>query len=174
MSRGWIKLNRGITANWLWLDGDPFDRRSAWIDLLLLANHKDHDVLINGKIYHVKRGEVNRSINQLMARWGWSKNRVLRFLKVLSDTSMITRESTTNGTTITIVNYAKYQDGRTTLGTTNDTTGDTTPDTTPGPPSEPIQECKEKKIMINNELRKEEAQKKIEEIRRKARRFKSD
>lgn len=154
MNRGWIRLNRKIMDNFLWQDKEPFDRRSAWIDLLLMANHNDHDVIINGKIYHVKRGQVNRSILYLANRWNWSRGKVLRFLKALSDTSMITTDSTTDGTTITIENYDKYQGERTTVGTTDSTTDGTTDSTTHGQPTvqrtDTYKNNKELKRMINH------------------------
>ena len=37
--QGWIALNRKIVENPMWLS-EPFSRSHAWIDLILLANHK--------------------------------------------------------------------------------------------------------------------------------------
>lgn len=119
---GWIKVDRRIMQNPLWNDTEPFDKRSAWLDLLLMANHSDHEVFHRGKFVMVKRGEVNRSILHLSERWHWSRNKTIRFLETLRVAEMISMESTTDGTTIFIKNYNKYQF----LGTTNDTTNDTT------------------------------------------------
>ena len=122
MKFGWIKLNRKIFENFLWRNKEPFDKRSAWIDLLLLANHKDHEIVQNGKPKIVKRGEVNRSLLQLAARWNWSRGKVRRFIDVLEANEMCTRNSTTDGTTLTIVNYGNYQDYEPTNSTTDGTT----------------------------------------------------
>ena len=64
MNNGFIKLYRSIQDNPLW-DIKPYDKARAWIDLLLLANHKDSEVLIKGSVYICKRGEVLRSIKNL-------------------------------------------------------------------------------------------------------------
>lgn len=130
MNKGWIKLNRKIFEHWLWADGEPFDRRSAWIDLLLLANHKDHKIIHNGKEKMVKRGEVNRSLLQLSQRWRWSRGKTRRFISVLEAAKMVTRNSTTDGTTLTIVNYSIYQDYEPTNEPTDDTRGGTRGGTT--------------------------------------------
>ena len=66
-----------------------------------------------------------RSIGKLAERWKWSKDRVRRFLKLLSDTNMIVRKSDTHKTTITIVNYDKFQDKPTTNKTPNKTSNKT-------------------------------------------------
>lgn len=167
---GWIKVDRKIQSNALWMDREPFDKRSAWIDLLLMANHKDHEIIHKGKTILVRRGEVNRSVLQLCDRWHWSRNRTLRFLKMLSDANMITRVSTTDGTTVCIKNYDKYQFSdttsdttksigkykrkakrKTTHDTTDGTTHDTTGDTTDG--THTInKECINKSIMIDNDF----------------------
>lgn len=132
MKNGWIKLNRKIFENFLWTDGEPFDRRSAWIDLLLLANHKDHTIYHNGKIKTVKRGEVNRSILQLAERWKWSRGKTRRFIDTLVEATMVTRDSTTDGTTLTIVNYDIYQKAEPTGEPTTEPTNEPTDSTRVG------------------------------------------
>lgn len=152
---GWIKVDRKIMQNALWTDDEPFDKRSAWIDLLLMANHSDHEIFHRGKIVIVKRGEVNRSVLQLSQRWHWSRNKTMRFLGSLKRASMITTKSTTDGTTISIENYNKYQFTQTTNDTTKGTTDDTTHDTTDGTHTINIKEYiknnqeRERKIMTN-------------------------
>lgn len=107
--KGYIKLNRSILETELWQD-KPFDKARAWVDLLLLASWKDHDEIYRGRIAHRKRGEVNCSIRWLADRWGWSVNKVKRYLDLLSGLGMCTRNGSTNGTTLTIEKYAFYQD----------------------------------------------------------------
>ena len=55
--KGWIKLHRTLQLHWLWNTEKPFDKRSAWIDLLLLANHEDGKTLFDNELVVVKRGE---------------------------------------------------------------------------------------------------------------------
>ena len=41
---GWISIYRQIQDNWIWKSKEPFDKRSAWIDLLLMVNHDKQKV----------------------------------------------------------------------------------------------------------------------------------
>lgn len=117
---GFIKLDRQIMEHWLWRD-KPFDKGRAWIDLIGLANHKTEDFVAHGTLVHGKRGNVYRSKTWLGERWGWSRKKVTNFLNMLVKDGMITvnsiRMGTVNGTVITIVNYGKFQDSRTTKET---------------------------------------------------------
>ena len=132
---GWIKLDRKITEHFLWED-KPFSKGQAWIDLLLLANHKEHKVPYKGEIVTCKRGEVDRSILWLAKRWGWSRSKVRDFLHTLEADQMVVLKATTHRTTVTIENYAFYQD----LPTTNRQQTDSKPTA-----SRHIQEGKEGK-----------------------------
>lgn len=124
---GWVKLYRQIVDNPLWTK-EPFTAGQAWVDLLLLANHKEQKVLLNGSWGVVGRGQILTSAYKLAERWKWSRGKVARFLDVLKMDKMLDIEcskgGTTNGTTLTVVNYSFYQG--------DDTTNDTTLDTTNG------------------------------------------
>ena len=108
MEKGWISLNRQIQEHWLWKD-EPFDKARAWIDLLLLANYEDKKTPYKGDIVICKRGDVNLSILSLSKRWGWGREKTRCFLHLLESDGMVVMNATTNRTTITIVNYDKYQ-----------------------------------------------------------------
>ena len=108
MQEGWIKLNRQIQEHWLW-QKFPFSYGQAWIDLLLLANHEDEKVPYKGDIVICKRGDVSRSILSLSKRWQWGRDKTRDFLRLLEKDEMIIVNATTNRTTITIVNYDKFQ-----------------------------------------------------------------
>lgn len=130
--KGWIKLNRQIVDHWVWQD---HEFAFAWIDLLLMVNHENKKILVDGKPTVIKRGQTLTSIKKLANRWRWSRNRVYRFLGALERDNMITRNGTPNGTTLTIENYGKYQSRWNTNGTPNETpdgTSDGTSDGTPG------------------------------------------
>ena len=106
---GWIKLYRRILECFLWLDDEPFCKRAAWIDLLLLANHRNKQIMFDGKPLIIRRGQYLTSVRKLSSRWGWSKDKTLRFLKILEMQQMIHRESDNKRTLLTIVNYEVYQ-----------------------------------------------------------------
>lgn len=129
MGKGWIKIHRQITENILY-DAEPYDRLHAWIDLLLRAQHDKEEFVYKGQHIHLEEGQLITSPSALANRWKWSRNKVYRFLKLLSDTQMVTRVGTPNGTLLTIVNYGKFQGKGTTNGTPNETPK-RTPDGTP-------------------------------------------
>ena len=132
---GWIKTYRSILTHPLWTC-EPYTKGQAWIELLLLANHADNKMMINDNWVVIKRGQLHTSVLKLADRWKWSRGKVNRFLDVLKTDGMLNVEcskgGTTNGTTLTIVNYSVYQDSDTTDSTTNSTTDDTTHGTTNG------------------------------------------
>lgn len=121
MGNGWIALHRSILDHWLWKD-KPFSNGQAWIDLILLANHKDTKEFINGSLKVFKKGTVNRSIESLSSRWGWNRKKTRKFLNALEADEMVTVKVTTHGTTISLVNYSDFQTVGTTKGTTTDQT----------------------------------------------------
>ena len=120
---GWIKLHRQIRNNWIWEDAEML---RAWLDILLMVNHEDKRIYFNGELITIKRGEKLTSILKLSDRWGWSRNRVKRFLDLLEADEMCTTNRTTNGTTLKVLNYAEYQSFYGGKRITNDTTNDTT------------------------------------------------
>lgn len=141
----YIKLDRGLKTNSLWLE-TPFSRGQAWVDLLLLAQGVGKEKQYRGQIQHQKPGVVYTSIIYLSKRWGWHRSKVYRFLETLISLGMVeiqgwtinrtnnstknstknstnveAKNSTTNGTIITIENWAFYQYSETNNSTNNDT-----------------------------------------------------
>lgn len=125
--KGWIKLNRKIQDHWIWSD---HEFAYAWMDLLLMVNHEDKKILVDKRPVIIKRGQTLTSIKKLAARWKWGRDRVYRFLRALECDNMLTRVGTPSGTTLTIVNYGKFQGKSNTDETTNKTTNETTDETT--------------------------------------------
>lgn len=110
---GWIKLHRCLTEHWVW-DDKPFSKGQAWIDLLMMANHKDKKFSSGSDILTVEKGSVITSELKLMERWGWSKTKVRAFLQSLQNDEMLVKKTDRKKTTITIVNYSVFQDLETT------------------------------------------------------------
>lgn len=119
MEQGWISVYRKVQDHWLWED-KPFSKGQAWIDLIMLANHEDKKIPYKGSIITCKSGDVNRSILQLSERWGWSRDKTRKFLKLLESDGMVTVKATTHRTTITIENYKSYSVKPTTKRQQND------------------------------------------------------
>lgn len=107
---GWISIHRKIQESNIWDVPEPFDRRSAWVDLLLSVNHEDNRFFFDGKIITVKRGQKITSIRKLAEHWKWSVKKTMGYLNLLEMEQMITKESDRKKTLITIVNYEEYQD----------------------------------------------------------------
>lgn len=110
MSEGWICIHRKIRECDIWDYDEPFSRRDAWIDLLLLANHRDKDTIFDGNRITIKRGQYLTSVRKLSKEWHWGKDKTLKYLRLLEQCEMITREADSRRTLITIVNYSIYQD----------------------------------------------------------------
>lgn len=105
---GWIKLYRKIFNNPLYFT-EPFTRSSAWIDLILLANHKENYIIKRGIKVPVKRGQIGFGIDTLAKRWKWSRGKVERFLKLLENEEQIVRQNDNVTSLISILNYDEYQ-----------------------------------------------------------------
>jgi len=111
--QGYIKLYRSIQNHWLYQEKRKFSKFEAWIDMLMMANHKDNKVVLGNDLIEVKRGQFITSELKLMERWGWGKSKLRSFLELLEKDGMIVKKSDRKKTTITICNYSVYQDNET-------------------------------------------------------------
>lgn len=106
---GWIKLSRSLLEHEIWLC-EKFSKGQAWVDLLLMANHKDAKIVIGGSMETVKRGSLMTSISKLANRWKWNRRTVRRWLDMCSNHGMLTVKTCAGKyTAITIENYEKWQ-----------------------------------------------------------------
>ena len=108
MAKGWVVIYRSIMDNPLWED-KPFSRGQAWIDMILLASHKDTEFYFDGDMLPVEKGQIITSKRKLGDRWGWSNSKVNKFLNELEKVGMLVQKSDTKKTTIKIVKYEQYQ-----------------------------------------------------------------
>ena len=111
MYRGYIKLWRRIQDNAIWVE-EKFTRGQAWVDLLLLANHKTRTIRIRGCPIIINRGQLAYSQVSLAKRWKWSRGKVRRFLSELSKNpaQQIVQQSSNVTSIISIINYDQYQE----------------------------------------------------------------
>lgn len=126
-NKGWICLHRKIMDDDLWIS-EPFTRGQAWVDLLLLANHKPGTIRRRGIAFIVNRGQVGYGEESLARRWKWSRGKVRRFLEELrkrhqiskvtlgrlcvdsdSTTEKVVQKNISVSSCIEIVNYSRYQ-----------------------------------------------------------------
>lgn len=149
--KGWMKIYRDVQDNWLWSD-KPFAMGQAWIDLLLTANHEDVKIIFNGSLTTVKTGQTITSVRKLAEKWGWSRDKTLKFLKMLVSEKMIEKDSDKFRTLITIVKYRDYQVSTDTKKTRNGHTTDTDKDTEKDTDSS---QTRKKRMNKNEKERKE-------------------
>lgn len=126
---GYIPLYRSIQNHWLWQDEEPFDNRSAWIDILLSVNHEDKKLKVGNQIITIHAGQMWTSYKKLANRWNWSRERVYRYTKLLKMDEMIIVDATPNGTLLTVINYDNFAYHGNTHEATNEATVEATPKT---------------------------------------------
>lgn len=109
--KGYIKLFRDVLGHWVYDDEILF---RAWIYLLLTANHSDKEVMFNGSLITIHRGELLTSLRKLSDEWKCGLKKTRSIIELLERAHMILRKSakkgTQKGTLLTIVNYGVYQD----------------------------------------------------------------
>ena len=120
---GWIKLHRQIIEHPDYFS-EPFTRVMAWIDLLMLANHKGMNMYVRGNKVEIKRGDTAIAQETLATRWKWSRTKVKRYLNELEKDRQIVQQKSNVINTISIVNYDAYQSDDTTESSADDTTED--------------------------------------------------
>ena len=120
-SKGYVPLFRCVVDSWIFTEIDKHNIFSAWVDLLLMVNHKDAKAFVGGELIVIKRGQTITSIRKLSERWGWRKERTTKYLEALEKDGMITRERVKSGTLLTLVNYGFYNDVQDSIGTENGT-----------------------------------------------------
>ena len=163
LSIGWIKLHRKILDCFIWQD-KPYDKARAWIDLLLIARHHDKKMLIDDEVVMIQRGSFMTSIVKLSDRWGWSRNKVVRYLDMLESEHMLNTKRTPKGTLITIVKYDDYQLSDTSCESTNESTygatNETPNESTDGTTDESSDESQNKNINNNKNVKNEKKERK--------------
>lgn len=113
MNNGWISLHRKVLDHPFYKEKRTFSRFEAWIDLLLMASHKDNQFMLGNELVEIEKGSFVTSEIKLMERWGWGKTKLRNFLQMLENDSMIIKKSDRKKTTISICNYCVYQDSET-------------------------------------------------------------
>ena len=113
---GWIKLHRQIIEHPDYFS-EPFTRVMAWIDLLMLANHKGMNMYVRGNKVEIKRGDTAIAQETLATRWKWSRSKVRRYLNELEKDRQIVQQKSNVISTISVVNYDAYQSDDTTEST---------------------------------------------------------
>ena len=133
MNWGYIKLHRKIWNHPFWKEKRVYSKFEAWVYLLLQAKGKDEEVKdAEGRKVYLKRGQFLSSARELAQKWGWSKSKTNRFLKLLqvgqkmgqaisAEPGRLYSQKTGQAKSIiTILNYNKYNPLKKKSGTAED------------------------------------------------------
>jgi len=120
----YIKLHRSSEDNVLYFS-EPFTKRQARSDLLMTTAFKDWAIVVRWNIIEVKRWQNGYSEDSLASRRKRSRGKVRRFLDYLETIQQIVQHKSKVKSTITIINYDKYQWNDTTDSTTDGQQTDT-------------------------------------------------
>lgn len=109
---------------------ETYSKREAFLDLVQMAAYDDTEVFINGYRYVKARGQVVVSKSFLAKKWGWSVDKVRRYMSYLERNGwcecLCDHQCNQPITLISIISYDSYQGGATTPTTTPATTSATT------------------------------------------------
>jgi len=113
VSKGFFPVLRCLIEHWVWKI-KPFSKGQAWLDMLLLASYEAKQIYFEGKLISIQEGDFITSQFKLAERWGWSRQQVRSFLRLLEhpnpDLPMIICQNLTyKATKITILNYKDLQ-----------------------------------------------------------------
>lgn len=111
---GWILLWRQLREHPFWRERRRFSKAEAWIDLLMDAAYEEHEVLRGNTVVPVKRGQALISQRAKAAQWGWHRETVGSYLRLLEKVGQASVHETGHGpnggyTLLTITNYKKFQ-----------------------------------------------------------------
>jgi len=113
--QGWIKLYRKIQSSFVWTNSDQL---KLWLLILMKANHSQNKFLFNGSEISVSSGqfvtgrdaiasEYNRGVKPVQVV---SSRTLWRWVKLFEKSQMLSIESTSTNSVITVINWGQYQE----------------------------------------------------------------
>jgi len=118
---------------------EPFTLGQAWVDLLMMVCYEETPNIHRGNLIMLPQGSIRTSMSYLAKRWHRSVKWVRGTLKTLKMLKMVHTVGTSQGTIITVENYASFQG----QGQAKGTTKGTAKGTATGTHNKNIQEYKE-------------------------------
>lgn len=103
---GFVKVERKLLNHWT--SSEP-ESLAIWVRLLLEANFKSEKKLINGQLVTINRGQLIFGIHAFSERTGISTAKIRRIIKNLENDEMISKQSFSKYSIISITNYSSYQ-----------------------------------------------------------------
>lgn len=113
--RGWVSIHRKIVDSEIFLDPRKL---KLWLMILLTANHGDSKFQFNGNSVELKEGQLMTGRNQLASDYNHgmktkqqvTSKTIWSWMKYFEEQNMITIESNSRYSVVTITNYRRYQD----------------------------------------------------------------
>lgn len=90
---------------------EPFSEREAWIWMICEASWKPRKRRVGDYVVETQRGQLASSIRFMAEAFGWHRNKVDRFIKRLAKLNMISVETGTGVSIVTICKYDDFQHG---------------------------------------------------------------
>lgn len=106
MHRGYIKLWRKTLDSFIF--HNPLALK-LFVHLLMTANYKDTELMINAKKHILKRGQLITGRQSLAVNTNISESMIFRLLNVMESEQLIEQQKTNRYSIITIVSYNMYQ-----------------------------------------------------------------
>lgn len=105
-SNGFIKIYRSLFANPIWTANEPFDIRSAWIDMIQRAAFNTTFVIKNRKSIPIDVGCFAASERELAIDWHCTRACVREYIGVFMSMGCISRYNFEGTTIYKLTNYA--------------------------------------------------------------------
>ena len=102
-----IKLHRSILESAVFTDAEVL---RLWIYILCKAAIEDREIIFDGKVVHLKKGQLITGRKKLAEHIGTSESKVYRSLKLLQDLKCINIEVNSKFSLVTVENWGKFQD----------------------------------------------------------------
>lgn len=106
MSKGWILLHRKLLKNPVFLKPELLQ---LFVYCLLKANHKESEIIFNGKMQTVKRGSFITGRKSMALELKQNEASTYKRLKILENLEFLNIKSNNKFSTVTVVNYDLYQ-----------------------------------------------------------------
>ena len=111
---GWIKVYRKIRQSFVWTDANQL---KLWLLILMKASHENHRFLFNGQQVDVSSGQLVTGRNALAFEFNEGVSRdhrvvartLWRWIKQFEKEQMLSIESNSKYSVITVINYGIYQ-----------------------------------------------------------------
>lgn len=115
-----LKLHRSILDSAVFSDADTL---RLWIYLLCKAAVQDRQILVEGKVVNLKKGQLITGRKKLAEQLNMAESKVYRTLKLLEELGNVNIKVNNRFSLVTIANWAKFQDGNSKVNNTR-TTGE--------------------------------------------------